>query len=172
MNKGKSRKGFTLVELLAVIVVLAIILVIATVSVNNVVKKTRTEAYIKSAQIIRNEIEAICTMDEELTEDAIKDAIDFPGIRIAICKDASNVYISGPDEDSEFLENKLDMVYLENELNGTNFSLWNGQNNDEAIYKVKFTASCNASEWVDTSEEPNVMCECSDWDQLEQCEED
>ena len=35
----KNKKGFTLVELLAVIVVLAIIIVIATISVNKQIKK-------------------------------------------------------------------------------------------------------------------------------------
>lgn len=35
----KNKKGFTLVELLAVIVVLAIIIIIATISVNKQIKK-------------------------------------------------------------------------------------------------------------------------------------
>ena len=35
----KNKKGFTLVELLAVIVVLAIIMIIATISVNKQIKK-------------------------------------------------------------------------------------------------------------------------------------
>ena len=40
----KNKKGFTLVELLAVIVVLAIIIVIATISVNKQIKKSRKNA--------------------------------------------------------------------------------------------------------------------------------
>lgn len=40
----KNKKGFTLVELLAVIVVLAIIIIIATISVNKQIKKSRKNA--------------------------------------------------------------------------------------------------------------------------------
>ena len=40
-----SKRGFTLVELLAVIVLLAIILVTATITVNSTIKKSRTKAF-------------------------------------------------------------------------------------------------------------------------------
>ena len=46
----KSKKGFTLVELLAVIVVLAIVMGIAAVAITNVLDSTRKNAYVASAK--------------------------------------------------------------------------------------------------------------------------
>ena len=42
------KKGFTLVELLAVIVILAVILVIAVPQINNVIKETRKNSLASS----------------------------------------------------------------------------------------------------------------------------
>ena len=47
-----NKKGFTLVELLAVIVVLAVVLVIATVSVNGILDKSREKAAVATANSI------------------------------------------------------------------------------------------------------------------------
>lgn len=46
----KNKKGFTLVELLAVIVVLAIVMGIAAVAITNVLDSTRKNAYVASAK--------------------------------------------------------------------------------------------------------------------------
>lgn len=46
----KNKKGFTLVELLAVIVVLAIVMGIAAVAITNVLDSTRRNAYVASAR--------------------------------------------------------------------------------------------------------------------------
>ena len=48
----KNKKGFTLVELLAVIVILAIILVIAVPKILSVIDDTRTESLESSAKMI------------------------------------------------------------------------------------------------------------------------
>lgn len=44
IKKSKNKKGFTLVELLTVIVILAIILVIAVPRIQNVVEKAKKES--------------------------------------------------------------------------------------------------------------------------------
>ena len=46
------KKGFTLVELLAVIVILAVILVIAVPQINNVIKQTKKNSLGSTAKII------------------------------------------------------------------------------------------------------------------------
>ena len=46
----KNKKGFTLVELLAVIVVLAIVMGIAAVAITNTLDSTRKNAYVSSAK--------------------------------------------------------------------------------------------------------------------------
>jgi len=50
MKKLGNNKGFTLVELLAVIVVLAIVMGIAAVAITNVLDSTRKNAYVASAK--------------------------------------------------------------------------------------------------------------------------
>lgn len=50
MKKLKNDKGFTLVELLAVIVVLAIVMGIAAVAITNVLDSTRKNAFVASAK--------------------------------------------------------------------------------------------------------------------------
>ena len=50
MKKLGNNKGFTLVELLAVIVVLAIVMGIAAVAITNVLDSTRKNAYIATAK--------------------------------------------------------------------------------------------------------------------------
>jgi type IV pilus assembly protein PilA len=53
----KDKKGFTLVELLAVIVILAIILVIAVPKILNVIESTRTESMESTALLILDSAE-------------------------------------------------------------------------------------------------------------------
>ncbi|MBQ1813066.1 MAG: prepilin-type N-terminal cleavage/methylation domain-containing protein [Bacilli bacterium] len=48
----KNKKGFTLVELLAVIVILAIILIIAIPQIMNTIKTTRLKSIEDSARLI------------------------------------------------------------------------------------------------------------------------
>ena len=50
----KNSKGFTLVELLAVIVVLAVIMVIATTQINGVIKKNRVDSFLSTYKIVLN----------------------------------------------------------------------------------------------------------------------
>jgi len=52
-----NKKGFTLVELLAVIVILAIILVIAIPKINNNIRSSKESAFLSSAKSIVRELE-------------------------------------------------------------------------------------------------------------------
>ena len=56
----KNKKGFTLVELLAVIVVLAIIMVIATQQVNKTIKTSRARSYADSVLSIKKSAKLAC----------------------------------------------------------------------------------------------------------------
>ncbi len=76
----KNKKGFTLVELLAVIVVLAIIMVIATMSVNGIIKKNRTEAFNKSMDVAVITAKRMLSSNEELTTESFKENIDYSNI--------------------------------------------------------------------------------------------
>ena len=61
------KKGFTLVELLAVIVILAIILVIAVPQINNVIKQTKMNSLGSTAKIIAAKAEE-ATVENEILE--------------------------------------------------------------------------------------------------------
>lgn len=55
-NNKENKNGFTLVELLAVIVILGIIMVIAYASVNQVIKTARKKSFKTSVQMLQKEI--------------------------------------------------------------------------------------------------------------------
>ena len=61
------KKGFTLVELLAVIVILAVILVIAVPQINSVIKQTKINGLASTAKIIAAKIEE-ATVENEILE--------------------------------------------------------------------------------------------------------
>ena len=73
----KNKKGFTLVELLAVIVVLAIIMVIATISVNKTITKTRTQAFEKNMDVAVKNAKRILTTEGKLTTKLLKESLDY-----------------------------------------------------------------------------------------------
>ena len=53
----KNKKGFTLVELLAVIVILAIIMVIATQRIGDVIAGARADSFVESYQMIAKQVQ-------------------------------------------------------------------------------------------------------------------
>ena len=69
----KKRNGFTLVELLAVIVILAIILVIAVPSIMNTIKDARIASYESTAKMVASAAETqymvALTLDKVVTGD-------------------------------------------------------------------------------------------------------
>ena len=69
----KKRNGFTLVELLAVIVILAIILVIAVPSIMNTIKDARKASYESTAKMVASAAETqymvALTLDKVVTGD-------------------------------------------------------------------------------------------------------
>lgn len=61
--KRLNKKGFTLVELLAVIVVLAIIMVIATQAIGNVIKKNTASSFKSSLDMVAKQAKQAYVMD-------------------------------------------------------------------------------------------------------------
>ena len=77
MKKNLNNKGFTLVELLAVIVILAVIMVIATQQVNKAIKKSRGNAFYETVQSVRKAAQTVCAMDNKITLPTLKDNVDY-----------------------------------------------------------------------------------------------
>ena len=60
----KNKKGFTLVELLAVIVILAIIMVIATQQIGKVISDARSNSFIDTYQMVVKQIKTYIAEDD------------------------------------------------------------------------------------------------------------
>ena len=78
----KNKKGFTLVELLAVIVVLAIIMVIATQQVSNTIKKSRANSYFETVQSIRKGMQTACANDNSVNGTTIEDYVEYSDVTV------------------------------------------------------------------------------------------
>ena len=72
----KNKKGFTLIELLAVIVILAIIALIATPIVLNIIKDSKENAQLRSAEFYLDGVEQIIT----------KKMMDDPTFKVSKCE--------------------------------------------------------------------------------------
>ena len=74
----KNSKGFTLVELLAVIVVLAVIMVIATTQISGVIKKNTVDSFKSSLDVVAKEAKtAYIQYGDSVTADQIKGYVDY-----------------------------------------------------------------------------------------------
>ena len=74
-NMKKNSKGFTLVELLAVIVVLAVIMVIATTQINKTIKKSRADSFVSSYNIVFDAVK-MCSI-QAMNDTDCKGTIDL-----------------------------------------------------------------------------------------------
>lgn len=93
----KNKKGFTLVELLAVIVVLAIIMVIATTQITGVIKKNTVDSFRSSLDVVAKQAKtAYLQYGESVTADNIADGVDYDKSQYTITLETKTV--DGKDE--------------------------------------------------------------------------
>lgn len=97
----KNKKGFTLVELLAVIVILGVLLMIAVPAVQNVIKKTKNNATQKQAELFIDAAKKMAIIDEATSDmviyklsdlDSSVDTNRFPGMVVALKENGSYKY--------------------------------------------------------------------------------
>ncbi len=134
--KKMNKKGFTLIELLAVIVVLAIIMVIATQQVNNTIKKSRANTYADSVMSVKKSLQTVCATDGSITNDGIKESVEYSDIEISMTKDSPEVTIK-PTGDGKY--NNMDTDTLKGALSSS-YTIRDTT--------VTFDADCNASESI------------------------
>lgn len=60
----KNKKGFTLVELLAVIVILGVLLMIAVPAISNVIEKSRKSSFINSVKLVIDGVKNQVSIEE------------------------------------------------------------------------------------------------------------
>lgn len=89
--KKMNKKGFTLVELLAVIVVLAIIMVIATQQVNSTIKKSRGNSFYETAQSIRKSMQTVCATDNKIDTIALNNAIEASDVNVTVSGEEGSI---------------------------------------------------------------------------------
>lgn len=97
----KNKKGFTLVELLAVIVILGVLLMIAVPAVQNVIKKTKNNATQKQAELFIDAAKKMAIIDEATSDmviyklsdlDSDVDKNRFTGMVVALKENGSYKY--------------------------------------------------------------------------------
>ena len=97
----KNKKGFTLVELLAVIVILGVLLMIAVPAVQNVIKKTKNNATQKQAELFIDAAKKMAIIDEATSDmviyklsdlDSDADKNRFTGMVVALKENGSYKY--------------------------------------------------------------------------------
>lgn len=84
------RKGFTLVELLAVIVILAIILAVAVPSVNGIINNAKQNAFEDNAKVLLRAINYKTAQDNSYDVTQIKKAAGIDTVKTALNIDTSN----------------------------------------------------------------------------------
>ena len=97
----KNKKGFTLVELLAVIIILGVLLMIAVPAVQNVIKKTKNNATQKQAELFIDAAKKMAIIDEATSDMLIYKLSDldndvdknrFTGMVVALKENGSYKY--------------------------------------------------------------------------------
>lgn len=97
----KNKKGFTLVELLAVIVILGVLLMIAVPAVQNVIKKAKNNATQKQAELFIDAAKKMTIIDEATSDmviyklrdlDSDVDTNRFTGMVVALKENGSYKY--------------------------------------------------------------------------------
>lgn len=97
----KNKKGFTLVELLAVIIILGVLLMIAVPAVQNVIKKTKNNATQKQAELFIDAAKKMTIIDEATSDmviyklsdlDSDVDKNRFTGMVVALKENGSYKY--------------------------------------------------------------------------------
>jgi len=108
----KNNKGFTLVELLAVIVVLAIIMVIATQQINKTINRSRAKSFYESALIVTENARILYAEGgtKMITDAYLKESVDYNPADFTITVDTTNktivltavsggkFYLNSPDD--------------------------------------------------------------------------
>ena len=94
--KRRNDKGFTLVELLAVIVVLAIVMLVVADRVGDAMLKSRGNSLALQIKSISREVEKECAMNNEIKPDRVREIVESGNLTYAGYMKADN-NITGTD---------------------------------------------------------------------------
>ena len=90
--KTLNKKGFTLVELLAVIVVLAVIMVIATQAIGGVIQKNTVDSFERSLDMVAKQAKtAWIQYGDSVTAEQIEGYVDYDKNQFTISKSGTDM---------------------------------------------------------------------------------
>lgn len=131
MGDNMTKKGFTLVELLAVLVILGILALIIFPSVSDTLEASRKSAYEKQVKVLETAAEKWGTENIELLPD------NFSGEVLAI--DFNTLYISGQITEYPVIDPRTGEV-----LEGCILATYNNQYKQYEFNYSSVTTKCNS----------------------------
>ena len=115
-RKMKNKKGFTLVELLAVIVILGVLLLIAVPSITSIIDNSKKNAFVSTSKMIAENVENLAIMDSYIGASTY----------CAIPIDSTNIKLDrgslGTISGYVTVEGKTVKVFASDEISGTNYA--------------------------------------------------
>ena len=98
-NNRKNKKGFTLIEMLAAVVILGILAAIATIAINNILKSSRTKSFVATydnaitaakAALMMDDTPSVSSTSTSVTVDFVK---EVTGGSSSLCNTKGDYYV-------------------------------------------------------------------------------
>lgn len=132
----KNNKGFTLVELLAVVVVLAIVAAIAMQSITGIIRNNRTDSFISSLNTVDESAALSCAQNENVND--VATYVDQKGISVSVSGNAIKVDPKSTGEFKSVTGKQVNDRISKFKGNGTLTC-----NNDDNVASCTITYTCN-----------------------------
>ena len=148
----KNKDGFTLIELIAVLVILSLVLIMAVPSVNRLLYKNKVKSYNTKLNVILKQAKQYARDDESfiygstsMYDRYVCNTITVGELRQAgyleeLAEDGEKTTIKDP-RTNKSMEDKVIMVYLKSSTTGTNMDIYNGN----FVSTDKNVSRCNTS---------------------------
>lgn len=134
-----NKKGFTIVELLAVIVVLSVVISIAVPVINSSIRKSKEKAYSTKLEIISKQAKQYAQEEEDFLYESSKKYNGYVCNIVSVSDLVSAGYVDANDKDifdgshdvvnpktGESMMNEKVMVYIKSKPGATGVDIYNG----------------------------------------------
>ena len=173
----RNKKGFTIVELLAVLVVLAVVITIATLSISRILKKNKEKALSAKEEIILKQAKQYAQDKEEMFENANKRYGNYACFVITVNDLITNGYLDSKDKaifneeddvinpvNNESMKNRRIILYIKSKekpssVKYNTVGIYNGpvismfDNDNQASTLCRESTNSVVGEFVSTSNE-------------------
>lgn len=104
MSKLKQMKGFTLIELIVVVIIIGVLAAIATVAYNQFVGQSRSAAAVSNAVQLRKAIDAYSAQADQAPTDAMKSILGTTGVSTDYTKALGMLGYAASQNDNVFVD--------------------------------------------------------------------